>query len=323
LRPCAVRWMTERDSEIEAFLARNGMAGARRIRLAGDASVRRYERVTRGHRTAVLMDAPPTTIDVGPFLEIASWLRAAGLSAPEVLGADPAAGLVLIEDLGDDLFNRALAQGGDEALLYRAAVDVLLVLHRASPPASLPPYDDAWLLREAELLVEWYAPPLDAAIKADYRAIWQDLLPAARVGADGFVYVDYHADNLLWLPERAGLAQIGLLDFQDARLGPPAYDLASLLEDARRDVDPVLAQAMLERYLVARPDLEANALRDAYALLGAQRNAKILGLFTRLARRDGKRQYLALLPRVEAHLRRDLGHRLLTPLRVWFERNLW
>jgi N-acetylmuramate 1-kinase len=314
--------MIERSSDVRAFLDRHGFAGARRLSLAGDASVRRYERLSGGPCPAVLMDAPPATIDVRPFLAVAGWLRDAGLSAPEVLAADPATGLVLLEDLGDELFSRALARGGDERLLYRTAVDLLLVLHRAPPPAFLPRYDDAWLLREAELLVEWYSPALGDPAKADYRAIWRDLLPAARVGGDGFVYVDYHADNLLWLPGRNGLARVGLLDFQDARSGPPAYDLASLLEDARRDVDPGLARAMVERYLAARPELDADALRAAYALLAAQRNAKILGLFSRLAQRDGKPHYLDLQPRVRAHLRRDLRHPLLAPLRLWFERHL-
>jgi aminoglycoside/choline kinase family phosphotransferase len=313
--------MTERSDAIRTFLDRHGFAGARRRPLAGDASVRRYERLSGGPRPAVLMDAPPAAIDVRPFLAVAGWLREAGLSAPEVLAADPAAGLVLLEDLGDELFSRALARGGNERLLYEAAVDLLLVLHRAPPPASLPHYDDAWLLREAGLLVEWYAPALDDRAATDFRAIWRDLLPAARTGGDGFVYVDYHADNLLWLPERSGLARVGLLDFQDARRGPPAYDLASLIQDARRDVDAALAGAMVERYLAARPELEADAFRAAYALLAAQRNAKILGLFSRLAQRDGKPQYLELLPRVRAHLRRGLRHPLLTPLRLWFERN--
>jgi hypothetical protein len=314
--------MTERSSETRAFLDRYGYAGATRLPLAGDASVRRYERLSGGPRPAVLMDAPSATMDIRPFVAVAGWLRDAGLSAPEVLAADPAAGLVLLEDLGDELFSRALAQGGDERLLYETAVDLLLVLHRAPPPASLPRYDEAWLLREAELLVEWYAPALGEPAKANYRAIWRDLLPAARVGGDGFVYVDYHADNLLWLPARSGLARIGLLDFQDARSGPPAYDLASLLEDARRDVAPGLARAMVERYLAARPELDPDAFRAAYALLAAQRNAKILGLFSRLAQRDGKPHYLDLQPRVQAHLRRDLRHPLLTPLRLWFERHL-
>jgi N-acetylmuramate 1-kinase len=304
--------------ETEEFLEGNGFGGAIRTALAGDASARRYERLSGGPRPAILMHCPPQ-IRVEPFLSVADWLHRWRLSAPEVLAADVESGQVLLEDLGDDLFSRVLAQGGNERRLYEAAVDLLVELQRHMPPDSLPDYDDAWLLREASLLTEWYAPqaPVD-----DYRAIWEELLPHARVGADGFVYVDYHADNLLWLPGRKGHARIGLLDFQDARLGPPAYDLVSLLEDARRDVPPELAIAMVDRYLAARPDLDPQAFRAAYALLGAQRNAKILGLFSRLARRDGKPAYLALLPRVAGHLKRDLEHPLLAPLRAWCDLHL-
>jgi aminoglycoside/choline kinase family phosphotransferase len=314
--------MAERRAGVDAFLDAHGFGRAGRAPLAGDASVRRYLRLSGGPGPAVLMDAPPALLDLRPFLEIGAWLRARGLSAPEVIAADPARGLVLLEDLGDDLFSRVLAERRLERRLYQTAVDLLTNLHGAPPDLLLPPYDDAWLIREATLLVEWYAPDLGAAAENDYRAIWRDLLPAARVGGDGFVYVDYHADNLLWLPARAGLARVGLLDFQDARLGPCAYDLASLLEDARREVDPGLAQAMVQRYLNARPELDAAAFRAAYALLGAQRNAKILGLFTRLAGRDGKPHYLDLLPRVRAHLARDLRHPFLAPLRRWFARHL-
>jgi aminoglycoside/choline kinase family phosphotransferase len=305
-------------TETDEFLERHGFGGAIRTALAGDASARRYERLIGGPKPAILMHCPPQ-IRVEPFLSVADWLHGWRMSAPEVLAADAESGQVLLEDLGDDLFSRVLARGGDERGLYEAAVDLLVELQPRPPPEDLPAYDDAWLLREALLLPEWYAPqaPADA-----YRAIWERLLPHARVGADGFVYVDYHADNLLWLPGRQGHARIGLLDFQDARLGPPAYDLVSLLEDARRDVPPELANAMVDRYLAARPDLDPQAFRAAYAVLGAQRNAKILGLFSRLARRDGKPAYLALLPRVAGHLKRDLAHPLLAPLRAWCDLHL-
>ncbi len=314
--------MTGRDEAVRRFLGAHGFAGAKRVPLAGDASVRRYQRLNGGPRPAVLMAASPTALDLRPFLEVAGWLRQRGLSAPEVIAADLTAGFVLLEDLGDDLFSRVVADGRLEPLLYETAVDLLAALHREPPDLTLPRYDDAWLMREAALLVEWYAPDLGPAATADYLATWQHLLPAARAGADRFVYVDYHADNLLWLPARAGLARVGLLDFQDARLGPSAYDVVSLLEDARRDVDAELAEAMVQRYLNARPELDADAFRCAYALLGAQRNAKILGLFTRLARRDGKPHYLDLLPRVRAHLGQDLRHPVLEPLRRWFAHHL-
>ncbi|MGH6915986.1 MAG: aminoglycoside phosphotransferase family protein, partial [Geminicoccales bacterium] len=189
-------------TETQAFLDRHGFGKATRTRLAGDASARRYERLSGGPRPAILMHSPPQ-IGVEPFLTVADWLRRRRKSAPEIIAADAKTGQVLLEDLGDGLFSRVLAGGGDETLLYGAAVDLLVSLQSCPPPDNLPAYDDAWLLREAELLTEWYAP--DAAAD-EYRAIWQELLPAARVGAPGVVYVDYHADNLLWLPERAGHA---------------------------------------------------------------------------------------------------------------------
>jgi hypothetical protein len=305
-----------------AFLAAAGFSQAQRRPLAGDASVRRYERLLGGPRPALLMAAPPDQLDLRPYLRIAAWLRGQGWSAPAVLAADPAAGLVLLEDLGDDLLGRVLAAGADESALYGAAIDLLVALQRAVPPPNLPAYDDARFLTEVGLLPEWYAPQLPAAAKADYHAIWQDLLPAARFGPASFVYLDYHAENLLWLPARAGLARLGLLDFQDARLGPPAYDLASLLQDARRDVPPALARAMIQRYLTLRPELAGPAFHASYALLAAQRQCKILGLFSRLARRDGKPHYLGLLGRVRRYLGQALAAPALAPLQDWFARHL-
>jgi aminoglycoside/choline kinase family phosphotransferase len=317
--------VTDRDAQIRAFLAKNNVGQAPRSPLAGDASARRYERLIGRPMPSILMDCPLDRLGVRPFLRIANWLRGQGFSAPLIFAADEAAGLVLMEDLGDCLFTRALdagARGADEATLYAAAVDVLVALQALDPPPDLPPYDDDKMLEEVGRFTRWRAPQVNERAKAGYLEIWRELLPLVRVGPAAFVYVDYHADNLLWLPERDGLARVGLLDFQDGRLGPPAYDLVSLLEDARRDVSAGLAEAMIERYLAARLDLDPEAFRAAYAVLGAQRNCKILGLFSRLAIEEGKTQYLALQDRVRAHLTRDLRHPALATLAAWFDENL-
>jgi N-acetylmuramate 1-kinase len=313
--------MADREPLIRAFLARHGWGAASRAPLAGDASFRRYERLGNGRARAVLMDGPPPE-DVRPFLRVADLLRRQGLSPPRIHAADIEHGLVLLEDLGDDLYLRVIERGADPRPLYEAAVDLLATLQRVPPPADLPLYDDAWLMREAMLLVEWYRPALATGAKARLLDLWLELLPLARTGPDVIVYRDYHAENLIWLPEREGLARTGLLDFQGAVRGPAAYDLVSLLEDARRDVAPDLAQAMIARYLAARPDLNPEHFRAAYALMGAQRNAKILGLFTRLAERDGKPGYLRHLPRVRGYLERDLAHPALSRLRDWWREHL-
>ncbi len=318
--------MTEREALIRAFLDRAGWAGAARRPLAGDASFRRYERLSAaGGRRAVLMDAPPPHEDIRPFLAVAAHLAGRGLAAPAVLAADERAGLALLEDLGDGLFTRALAEGGDEAALYAAAVDVLIALHAAPPDGlDLALYDDALLMAEADLFIDWFLPaataaPCDDSAREEFHAAWRAVFPHARTLPPVLVLRDYHADNLIWLPGREGLRRVGLLDFQDAVLGSPAYDLVSLLEDARRDVAPATVAAMRARYLAARPEIDADAFDAAYAALGAQRNTKIVGIFTRLWRRDGKPGYLDFLPRVWAHLERDLVHPALAPVRAWFD----
>ncbi len=317
--------MADRAALIARFLDRAGWDGATRVALAGDASFRRYERISLGDRRAVLMDAPPETEDVGPFLAVARHLKRLGYSAPSVMAADAGAGLALIEDLGDDGYTRLLEGGGDEAALYEAAVDLLVDLHRHAAPPELPPYDDARLLEEANLLPEWYLPallgtPTPAEAKRDYEALWRDLFPAARAGPEVMVLRDYHADNLMWLPRRRAVARVGLLDFQDAVRGPPAYDLVSLLEDARRDVAPARAERMIRRFIAAT-GADADAFRTAYAVLGAQRNAKIIGIFTRLWKRDGKPVYLGLIPRVWGLLERDVAHPRLAPVEAWLNRH--
>ncbi len=323
--------MTDRNARIQHFLDVNGQGRALRGPLAGDASVRRYERLRGGVLPAILMDAPRDQLDIRPFVQIAIWLRQRGFSAPLIIASDAEAGLVLMEDLGDNLFSSVLrpdtgrAESAllvDETVLYGTAIDVLLALQDERPLDGLPPYDDEKMLTEAGLLTEWYAQHLSKGAKRDYVDLWRDLLPRCRVGGDVVVHVDYHADNLLWFPERDGIDRVGLLDFQDGRVGPPAYDLVSLLEDARRDVSPGLAKIMIQRYLSGRPDLDAKAFRTAYAVLGAQRNCKILGLFSRLAARDGKTSYLALQDRVRGHLQRDLAHPKLASLANWFDRHI-
>ena len=319
-----------RAAEIAGFLAAGGWGGATRAPLAGDASARRYERLRRGAAGAILMDVPPESgLKVGPFLAVDAWLRAARFSAPEVLAADQARGLVLIEDLGDDLFARLCAAApAREAGLYAAAIDLLADLQRLPPPAGAwtpPPYDLAFLGREAMLALDWYLPAATgAAAPPDLVAEFQAAAAAAFAPFAApavAVYRDYHAENLIWLPRRAGHARVGLLDFQDMLVGHPAYDVVSLLEDARRDVAPALRAGMLARYR-ERSGAEAGALDHAAHALAAQRNLKIVGLFARLARRDGKPRYLDYLPRVWGYLAEDLKHPALARLAALVGRHL-
>lgn len=320
-----------RNDTIACFLAAAGWGGAGRGPLAGDASARRYERLDRAGEPAILMDVPPESgLRIEPFLAVDAWLRAGGFSAPETYAADPATGLALLEDLGDDLYARlCTGDPATEATLYAAAVDVLADIQRRPPPSgnwSPPPYDRAFLMREVGLVPEWYLPAATGAaparaLVADYDALCAAALgPVADVRAAP-VLRDYHAENLLWLPDRGGPARVGILDFQDMLFGHPAYDLVSLLSDARRDVPEALRAAMTDRYL-ARTGADRGPFLLAAATLSAQRNLKILGLFTRLCRRDGKPRYLAYLPRVWGNLARDLAHPGLAPLAAFVARHV-
>ncbi len=320
--------MSARETAIADFVARAGWAAAERRPLAGDASFRKYQRLRGAQGRAVLMDAPPPMENVGPFLAIARHLHELGYSAPRIIAEDRAAGLLLIEDFGDATFTRLLATGADEAGLYALAVDLLVDLHRHPRAAAidLPAYDESRLLAEAALLTDWYLPAIGAevtsAAREDYLARWRAAFETFADAPPTLVLRDYHVDNLMRLADRMGVAACGLLDFQDAVLGPAAYDLVSLLEDARRDVSPRVAAAMLERYLAAFPDLDRERFAAAYAVLGAQRNAKIIGIFTRLMVRDKKPHYLAHIPRVWRLLEGDLAHPALAELRDWFERHV-
>ena len=324
--------MSERAAAIEAFLATAGWGGAARSKLAADASFRRYERLNRDGARAVLMDAPPPRENVAAYAHVANLLLGLGLSAPRPLARDDAAGLMVIEDFGDRTFTRALAEGADEGALYRLATDTLIALHRRwrpPPPgaAAPPPYDDARLLDEAALLPDWFLPaargrPTPPETRESYLAAWRAALPHARGVAETLVLRDYHVDNLMLVEARAGVAACGLLDFQDAVVGPLTYDLVSLLEDARRDIPPALSAQMLARYRAAFPDLDAAGFEASYAVLGAQRAAKIIGIFTRLDRRDGKPGYLRHVARVWRLLEAGLEHPALTPVAAWFAREV-
>ncbi len=320
--------MAERSAAIAAFLERAGWGDAARRPLAADASFRTYERLAGARDRAVLMDAPPPQENVRPFLKVARHLSGLGYSAPRILAEDPVAGLLLLEDLGDDTFTRLLARGADDTELYCLAIDLLIDLHRRAEAAAtdLPPYDDDRLLLEVSLLTDWYMPaigkPASPASREEFLRRWRGVLAMFHGKQTTLVLRDYHVDNLMRLPGRAGVAACGLLDFQDALIGPAAYDLVSLLEDARRDIAPPLVAAMLERYCAAFPQVDRQTFLTGYTVLGAQRSAKIIGIFTRLMVRDGKPHYLGHIPRVWRILDADLAHPALSGLRQWFDEHL-
>jgi aminoglycoside/choline kinase family phosphotransferase len=351
-----------RTAERRVFLNAGGWGKAAIAPLPGDASTRRYFRLTRGAHRALLMDqpqsmeAPPAPADASPqtrqalgynatarlagadcarFVAVADYLRGLGLSTPDILAADTERGFVLLEDLGDNLFTDVLAGKSGEQTLYTAAADVLAALHAHPAPRTLAPgqpffaYDETALLAESDLLTEWFLPlalgrTATAGETETHRALWREAMRNGSAFPSVFVHRDYHAQNLLWLPERTGVARVGLIDFQDAVAGSPAYDLMSLIEDARRDVGPGVGEHATTQYMNAMrahgAALDEAAFRREMAIMAAQRNAKIVGIFARLFRRDGKGRYLALLPRVWGHLARDLQHPALTDLRAWYDR---
>ena len=303
------------------FLSAHGWGGATILPLAGDASFRRYFRVVDGERTAVLMDAPPEHEDSRPFLSVGQHLLDLGFSAPRPLGVDLDQGLILLEDFGDDRVTPLLeAAPGRERAIYERAIDILAALHE-HPAPDIAPYAASELQREVRLFPDWYLPAVHLPEAPGYDAAWEAVWPtllAATAAAPVLTLRDYHADNLMLL-DRPGLAGLGLLDFQDALAGHPAYDLVSLLQDARRDVPPALEAAMLARYLDARGVDDREAFRAVYEILGAQRNTKILGIFTRLRDRDGKAGYVERHPRLWGYLDRNFAHPALAPVKAWFD----
>lgn len=315
--------MSELPQGIAEFLYQAGWGGAAIDPIPGDASFRRYFRINRDGRPAMLMHAPPPHEDPQPFLDVAQYLAQNGMRAPEIYAADAAQGWVLLEDFGHDRMRDWLdVNPSGEQAAYAGAIDALVRLH-AVPPGPFAPYDMAVYQREAGLLTEWYCPTMGLNVdEAGYCAAWDEALAPMldRQNPGVSVLRDYHAENIMLLGDPAENAPQGLIDFQDALVGHSAYDLVSLLQDARREVSPELERAMLDRYL-AQVDAGADFEAD-YARLGAQRNAKIVGIFTRLNKRDGKPHYLNFIPRVWQAMERDLAHPALAPVAAWFDTNI-
>lgn len=309
--------MTDRAALATAFLAHAGWGAADRRFLAGDASDRSYERLSLGSSTAVLMDAPPGKgDDTATFAAIARHLASLDLSPPVILAEDHTNGFLLLEDLGDGLFARLVqSDPALEAPLYAAATDVLVHLHRHPAPSGLPDLSATDWARAATFALDWYA--FAATGKSPDPAMFETVLSTLiRRHADSprvMILRDYHAENLLWLPDRTGVARVGLLDFQLAQMGQPGYDLVSLLQDARRDVSAETEAAMIERFCAAT-GTDPVAFGPAYATLGAQRALRIIGIFARLCLKGGRAGYVPLIPRVWGQLRRNLAHPALASL---------
>ncbi len=349
----------DRSEALTRLLAETGFAGAERRPLPGDASTRRYERLALGQRRAMLMDAPPSAESqpcppgatpaerrqlgwnatarlaasrVEAFVAVAAHLESLGLSPPRIFGADCAAGYAVLEDLGDSLYANVIPQGADEVALYEEAARVLARVHAAPIPSRMQGADGArWPLLDydalalevnADLFVEWLPRAVDVHIDNAARARWEKVRDGLIVKALGFPRAftirDYHAENLLWLPERSGLQRVGLLDFQDAIRGWRAWDFAMLLDDARRDVSPAAREAAIRAYLDATGSADGEFRREL-AVLGALNTMRILGIFSRLAGRDGKQRYLAFMPREWGHLARTLQHPALAEVKAFVE----
>lgn len=352
----------ERELLRQAFLNANGFGEARREPMSGDASTRAYERLhAPGGATWILMDqAPrletaPCPPDATPqeraalgynaayrlaagrvdaFAAVAGYLRAQGLSAPEVVALDAPNGLAVLEDLGGDLIAKKVADGAAPEPLYETAIDLLAELHRAPPPPVLQANGYEWPLLSYDALalkigldtfVEWWpaykkAPRYTPEALSEWDALWAPVRAMGEAGAEVFTHRDYHAENLIWLEGREGLARVGLIDFQDAVRGHRAWDMLHLLQDARRDVEPALEAAMIDRYLAASPEVDPIRFRAEYAALAALNNARLVGLWGRLVTRDGKPDYARFLPRTWGMLERDLDHPDLAAIKAWFDR---
>ena len=356
----AGKWIEilKRDEAIKEFVNQSQVTGGTRFHFEGDASARRYERVAGNAATRLLMDMPsrpdgPVVKNGKPYSAIAhlaegisavvginDYLFNLDYSVPRIYTADVKLGLALIESLGDKVFSRMMARGEDMGEPMKAAVDVLADMAARDWPRTVPvrggtehhieSYDLDAMLIEVDLLPSWFWPlqkksDPDDALKAEFATIWQTLI--ANIGSHKPVWTlrDYHSPNLLWLPERDGLHRVGIIDTQDCVMGHPAYDLVSMLQDARVDIDFKRADELFDvllRLRAAQGPFDAREFSRVFAILGAQRATKILGIFARLSKRDGKPIYLNHIPRVLRYLKRNLAHPDLAVLKSWYERNL-
>ncbi len=346
----------ERSRQIDKFIAQTEWRGARRTHFEGDASSRRYEIIEKGSSASILMDMPPRpdgpaikgeksysqiarlAEDINAVVAINGELVARGFSAPQIYEADQTNGIAIMEDLGRRVFGRLAGQGEDLILPMTTAVDVLTEVASQTWPSELVskgnvyrigPYDQEAQLIEIDLLPSWFWPyqnGFDASseLNEEFQFEWAQVLPIANTSEPVWTMRDFHSPNLLWLPDRANLKRVGLIDTQDALLGHPAYDLVSLIQDARLDVNPGLAAKLFDYYCAERSGKKFNKkdFAAAYAVLGAQRATKILGIFIRLFKRDGKIGYLRHIPRVSRYLRSNLQHPALARLRIWYSRHL-
>jgi len=318
--------LDQRAYNMDDFLRNAGWSAAARDPLQADASFRRYIRLTMNGMSSMLMDAPPKTEDVRPFVKVARHLTGLGFSAPSIYAQDIDQGFLLLEDFGNSTFTQLLNQGMSEDVLYETAIDALIALHnnKCNADVDLPLYDESPLMEEVDLFFDWYLPELSGAQKHsanrdEFRDAWKQVLSYLPKMEPTIVLRDFHVDNLMLLPNQVSPKNCGLLDFQDALIGSPAYDVASLLEDARRDISEVFRQKMLTRYFGGRSGINQADFESSYRILSAQRHMKIIGIFTRLYRRDGKAHYLRHMTRVMTYLQQHLTHPELAPVRNWLE----
>jgi aminoglycoside/choline kinase family phosphotransferase len=323
----------EREFLKEHFLAHYNYRNCKREKLEVDASFRTYERLyIDSNQTKILMDCPPGKENLELFIKASNWLRSQGFSAPEIFEHDLRLGIGIVEDFGVNKFSTILtgrsplSQDLDAEMIYEKAIDVLIKLSSiVSQEAVFPYYDDEIYIREALKFTKWYVRTVNGEeLKSkqieDYRIIWKHLLPYTRFIPESVVLRDYHVENLLWLEDRMGIRKVGLIDFQDALIGSPAYDLVSLLEDARIDVPQDITNKMIAKYLAARPEISRKDFLAAYAILGVQRNLKIIGVFAKKMVRYKNNNYLKYLPRVWRNLEEGLRHPLLAPMKNWLDK---